>query len=51
MKKRIYAEAPRVELTVLELEKGFLGLSNGVNYSEQKGGAGGNDSYDDEDSF
>lgn len=51
MKKRIYAEAPRVEQTLLELEKGFLGLSNGVNYSEQKGGAGGKDSYDDGESF
>ena len=51
MKKRIYAEAPRVELTVLQLEREFLNLSRGVNYSENKGGAGGYDSYSDGESF
>lgn len=32
-------------------ENGFLILSNGVNYSENQGGAGGNDNYDDGEGF
>lgn len=51
MKKRIYAEAPRLEQTLLELERAFLILSNGVNYADNPGGAGGNDTYDDGESF
>lgn len=44
-------ETPTMEILVVELRAGIMGLSNGANYSDTPGGAGGNDGYSDGDSF
>lgn len=44
-------ETPTTEIFVVELKAGILGLSNGVNYSDTAGGAGGDDEYGEGGSF
>ena len=44
-------ETPTMEILMVELRAGIMGLSNGVNYSDTAGGAGGDDTYDDGGSF
>ena len=48
---RRYYSAPEAEAVELRQENGFLNISNGVNYSDQQGGAGGNDNYQDGEEF
>ena len=43
--------APLSDLLVVRFEENLLTISNGVNYSNTVGGAGGNDVYDDDDAF
>lgn len=48
---RRYYSAPETETVELWQENGFLKISNGVNYADQQGGAGGNDNYQDGEDF
>lgn len=50
MIKKTY-EIPESELITVQFEKGFLEVSGGVNYSNYRGGAGGNDGYDDGEGY
>ena len=43
--------APETETVELRQENEFLKISNGVNYADQQGGAGGNDNYQDGEDF
>lgn len=47
MNKKEFYEAPEWGTRVLMLERQILDLSNGVNYSDTEGGAGGDDTYSD----
>ena len=50
-KNKMGYEAPATELFVLHLDTGILELSGGTNWSDNPGGAGGNDGYDDGEGF
>lgn len=43
--------APVAKSRPTMFERGFLALSNGVNYSDTPGGAGGDDNYNDGDDY
>lgn len=45
MNKKTFYEAPEAEILNVRFEENILSVINGVNYSENAGGAGGNDSY------
>ena len=49
--KKLTYLSPETETLVIQTEGCILYLSDGVNYAFLPGGAGGDDSYDDEGSF
>lgn len=51
MNKKLTYEQPSCDLFVIKVEEGFLVVSGGANWSNNSGGAGGDDKYDDGDSF
>ena len=50
MKKTDY-QKPTCEILVVRFEESLLTISNGVNYANKAGGAGGDDTYDDSGAF
>lgn len=50
-KKKSLYEVPTTDVLVVRFEGNLLAISNGVNYSDTIGGAGGNDVFDDDDLF
>ena len=51
MNKKLLYSAPEAELLVIKFEENIMSVVDGINYSNTKGGAGGDDAFDDGDSF
>lgn len=48
-KNKTTYERPTCDLLVIRFEQSLLTISNGVNYANRAGGAGGNDTYGEDD--
>ncbi len=50
-KNKTTYERPTTDLLVIRFEQNLLNVSGGANYSKTAGGAGGDDTFDDGESF
>ena len=51
MTQKQFYESPSAELLVVRFEENIMSITGGANYASTPGGAGGDDIYDDGESF